>query len=307
MPRRCRSNGTADRAGKTKSKHPVGLVTAQCGRPLELGDGSRIAGALSAGAFSPAEYAFANLWLFRERHDYRLCEDPVPHIRGTTYDGQCHALPLVPWRKEEAEALFRSGAECLYPIGAEGPDLAARFALGIDHRRADSDYWFEASAMARLSGARTRRQQAASFESEFRPRAVRWEPSSRDEALDVLEGWERDTERMPEEADGRECREALELSATLGLEGLLIRTDAGEAAAFLLASRAGDAAVIHFAKGRRAFSHAYPWMFAHYAGTCGAAWLNFEQDLGRPGFAQAKRAYAPTRHEPKFRLFPKSA
>ena len=42
-----------------------------------------------------SEYLFANLFLFREVHDYRLKWEPCPHILGLTYDGARHAMPLI--------------------------------------------------------------------------------------------------------------------------------------------------------------------------------------------------------------------
>lgn len=273
------------------------------GRALTPADRATIDRALAGGAFAPAEHAFANLWLFRDRHDYRLHDRPVPHLRGTTYDGERHALPLGPIDASVAGALL-ADVDCLYPIGSEGPVLAASLGLAIDHDPADSDYWYDAGALATLADARTRRQQAAAFAEAMSPVAVPWTPALADESRFVLDGWMTDVARSTRDTDDCECREALEMAGPLGLEGILVRTGQGEPVSFLLASASedGTARTVHFAKGRRATSGAYPWMFAHYARSSGATWLNFEQDLGKPGFAQAKRAYAPIRHQPKYRL-----
>jgi len=70
----------------------------------------------------------------------------------------------------------------------------------------------------------------------------------------------------------------------------------------MIAEGADGSRIVHYAKGRRAYAGAYPWMFAHYAAQAGVARINFEQDLGKPGFAQAKRAFAPAAKLRKFRL-----
>ena len=272
------------------------------GRPLSLQDAGRIAQALGAGPFAPAEHQFANLWLFRARHRYRIVEDPIPYVRGVTYDGMVHALPLAKLGAVAMHALAAGGVDCLYPLGDDAAPHADMFNLTATYDPADSDYWYEGSAMASLNHAKSRRGQARRFATDQAPDWQDWTPSLAAEALAILDGWARDVDRPIERTDTSECREAIAMSHALGLEGGVVRTGAGEPVAFLLASRAGDARVVHFAKGRRSHSDAYPWMFATYAARSGATWLNFEQDLGNPGLARSKRAYAPVRIQPKFRI-----
>ena len=281
-------------------KHSIPIAPA--GRPLDLRDLVRISGALRAGAFSPAEFCFANLWLFRERHNYRLCEAPIPHIAGETYDGARHALPLVDLTEKSAGALLDSGIDCLYPIGAEASSLATRLGLDLSFNPADSDYWYAAADLATLRPSKVRRAQARQFAADHSPVFESWSEASIGDASIVLEGWGRDVARPAEQTDLSECRNAIAQAAILGLEGGVVRIESGEPVAFLLASSAGDARVVHFAKGRRHQSNAYPWMFATYAENSRASWINFEQDLGNPGLAQSKRAYGPCRLEPKYRL-----
>ncbi len=271
------------------------------GRPLELADAVRIKAALPSGVFVPSEYCFANLWLFREIHGYRLVENPVPHVRGTTYDGQVHALPLDELTGDLAAALLAGDVDCLYPYGENGPEEAERLGLAASDNPADSDYWYAAAELAELVGAKTRRQQMRAFSKAHSPEYVRWHDGLAEEALVVLDGWARDITRPAADTDVAECREAIALAEELGLEGGLVRVG-NKPVAFLLASRAGTARILHFAKGRRAYDGCYPWLFATYAARCGGNWMNFEQDLGIDGLAQSKRAYAPHRIKSKYRL-----
>jgi hypothetical protein len=281
-------------------------VTAQhqCdGRPLELSDRSRISGLLSDTGRAPSEHCFANLFLFRERHRYNLCETPVPHVRGLTYDGVIHALPLAPVDAEVARGLFESGVDCLFPIGTGAEVLAGALELVAWAVDADSDYWYDGPTMATLSGAKQRRAQARAYEAEHAPRLESWTSALVADAEAILDGWLADVQRRTEDTDVVECAEAIRLADVLGLEGALVRTAGGIPVAFLLASVTADGSrVIHFAKGRRAHSGAYPWLFCHYAKQTRALKLNFEQDLGNPGLAQSKRAYAPIDRVQKFRL-----
>jgi len=254
--------------------------------------------ALAQGAFAPAEHCFANLWLFRDVHCYRLFDGPIPHLRGVTYDGETHALPLGVVSTAQVDSLFADGVDCLYPLTR---DAADRYQGDIAANPADSDYWYKAADMATLAHAKTRRSQARSFAERCQPIFEAWHDDLSDDALHVLDGWASDITRPAKETDIAECREAISLADTLGLEGGVVRIGS-KPVSFLLASRSGNTRVLHFAKGRRAFDGCYPWMFATYAAQSGAEWLNFEQDLGIPGLAQSKRAYAPHSLQPKYRV-----
>src|ERR1700704_5848107 len=107
-------------------------MTAAVDHRLSLGDRPAIEAALAGGAAAPSEHCFANLYLFRERHDYRLHDEPIPHVSGVTYDGQRHALPLAPLDAGDAERLFARGIDCLFPIGRDASEMAERLALRAD-------------------------------------------------------------------------------------------------------------------------------------------------------------------------------
>jgi hypothetical protein len=272
------------------------------GRLLRLSDREWISARLSAASGAPAEYEFANLFLFRARHAYRLVDGPIPHLRGMTYDGQRHALPLAPLDRASADNLLDTN-DCLFPLGREALELAATLGLACGFSAEDSDYVFDAARLAGLHGAKTRRAQARAFAATRAPTAHTVTRALADEMMRVLEGWFADVDRDADATDLAECRDAIGNLAALGLRGALVRTGEDEPVAFLLASARTDGEhVIHFAKGRRAHDGAYPWLFARYAAASGAKRLNFEQDLGNPGFAQSKRSYAPAELRAKYRL-----
>lgn len=251
----------------------------------------------------PSEYRLANLHLYRDRHAYRLIEDADGlALLGTTYDGERHALPFGPLTPERAGRLLDHAA-CLYPIAPdEAAPLCAAAGLAMDDRAEDADYLYEAAALARLAGAKAKRAQAAAFAREA---AVAMEPIdalNMADARAVLHGWFADVGREAAATDLAECGEALDLLGPLDLEGWLVRAE-GAPVGFLIASAAGeDERVVHFAKGRRSSAGVYPWMFARFAAESGARLLNFEQDLGNPGLAQSKRAFAPCGQRRKMRI-----
>jgi hypothetical protein len=271
------------------------------GAPISIDLLPRLATLVAATKSPLSEYCLANLFLFRGRHDYRFHEGPIPHVRGVTYDGLVHAMPLAPIDEDVARCLL-DHANCIAPLGDEALEYASRFGLACDWQEADSDYIYSAERLARLAGAKAKRAQARAFARDSRPEARILSAETLSSAQAVLEGWFEDVGRNASATDLAECREGLAHRVRLGLDGLVVIAN-GEPAAFLLAGDAADGSrIVHFAKGRRAYSGAYPWMFAAYAARAGADRINFEQDLGNAGFAQAKRAFAPAGKLRKFRL-----
>jgi uncharacterized protein len=63
---------------------------------------------------------------------------------------------------------------------------------------------------------------------------------------------------------------------------------------------------VHFAKGKRGYPGVFPHLFSRFAGMYGYRFdrLNFEQDLGKPGFRQAKHSHGPSGFLHKHRLSP---
>ena len=277
------------------------------GEPLHLGHRAMLSPLIAALGTSLSEYSFANLFLFRQAHAYWVVAEPLVHILGTTYDGLRHAMPLVPVAAldRSAVSILLRQADMLYPI-AEGERAAAeRLGLTAAAKDADADYLYAADRLAALQGGalKRKRSQANAFDVAENPVTLPLGPETEAAALAILDGWLADVGRAPVATDYTACREALKHRAALGLEGLVVLSRDGTPLGFLMAGGLADGSkAVHFAKGRRAHAGVYPWMFARFAARCDAARLNFEQDLGKPGFAQAKRAFDPIARLAKYRL-----
>jgi hypothetical protein len=274
-----------------------------------VSDRARVEGWLATDRSNLSETSFANLYLFRDTHAYQLVDGPLPHLIGRTYDGQAHVTLLSPpARAEIAMALLHDGA-CLYPVGDAG--LAAFEGLVVSTTREDDwDYVYEAEAMATLGGRRSRnkRAQARRFESEQSPDLITLDgadaAATRD-AIAVLDGWMADSDKPWAETDYAACREGLEQARALGLWGFVVRGH-GKPCGLVLADRLpGGAVCVHFAKGRRDQDGVFPFMFSRLAARVGKGLINFEQDLGNPGFRQSKLAYDPIARLRKHRLSPR--
>lgn len=270
--------------------------------PLSLGHLGQLRSLLAELRQPFSEYSLANLYLFRERHDYRLVDEPSPYLLGVTYDGEEHALPLTDLDDALLESML-DRADCIYPLEPDRAGALQRKGLYSYWNDDDSDYLYRADYLAVLKGARKKLSQARNFELGAAPALEPIASGNLADVKSVLAGWLADVGRREEETDYGNCIEALEAREQLGLSGILARTGGGEPVGFLLSGedRRGGV-IVHFAKGRREYDGVYPWMFSRHAAMLGDCLVNFEQDLGNAGFARSKRALAPMGKLVKYRV-----
>jgi hypothetical protein len=250
---------------------------------------------------------FANLYLFRRAHDWRLLRGALPCIAGRGYDGARLLIPLFDLQSAPPDLLHEllCGHDAFGPLSAmQAAQLdAQRFALHSS--RDDADYLFPAEHFRHYRGAglNKKRNLVKQLHAAHHVEAMPYREAMAEEGRQVLEAWMDAKGKHPGEADDAACQEALALCGTLGLHGFLYRI-AGRPAGFVLAQliRPG-VSVMRFAKGVDAFKGLYQHMFQHY---CQAmpevAWLNFEQDLGLANFRRTKLSYKPVALLSKMRV-----
>ena len=249
-----------------------------------------------------SEMCAANLYLFRDAHAYRLSLDEAPFVQGVTYDGMPHAAPLAALDDDALAELSQQSGLTLYP-------LAARDQWASTYNPDDSDYVFRSPDLAEYAGPvrKAPRNMRRRFRREFEPRDEPFDGRRTQDGLAVLEAWLADVGKPWADTDYAACREAFALFEPLRLIGLITFTSGGDPAGFLLASPLGDgSAAVHFAKGKRRYPGVIPHLFSRFAEIEGHRFprLNFEQDLGKPGFRQAKRSHGPSALLHKHRLRP---
>lgn len=259
------------------------------------------------GAQTPSEYAFSNLYLFRQAHDYRYIPGSHPCIHGATYDGTRHVLPLFDLRQATVDELISvlEGQDCLYPVPESvlAEMGSARFCWA--DAQDDADYIYPANNFREYRGELLRKKHNLMQQllAAHQMRSLPLSDATLDDARTVLSAWMGAKGKRPGEADDGACLEALELYRQFDMDGLVYYAGSVPVG-FLIAQQFTPAlAVMRFAKGCDTHKGIYQYMFHHYCiSRSGLEWLNFEQDLGLANFRQTKRSYQPASMLRKFRV-----
>ena len=282
------------------------------GMPLALDMQAPIEAALSrlregSAEWCLSDHSFSNLYLFRAAHDYRYVPGEWPCVSGRTYDGTRHLMPLFAPADAPFEVLrgLLEGHDCLYPVARRDADALPSEAFSLSDSPDDADYLYAATQFAdypgrALAAKRNQvRQLLTSHVLSAEPFSEAWVTAARE----TLRGWMLQKGKAEGEADEAACIEALDHAARFGLEGFVHFAN-GMPAGFVLAQELQPGVfVMRFAKGLDSHVGIYPYMFQHFCRAFArpVAWLNFEQDMGLPGFRRSKRSYGPSALIPKFR------
>jgi hypothetical protein len=253
-----------------------------------------------------SEYAFANLYLFRRKHNYEIRFDDHIAIYGRTYDDHMYVMPLFDISKVTKEYLMHltQGVDFMFPIHEAHLHLCSQGHLTATYDNNDSDYIHASWKFSAYPGnnLRGKKSLANSFSRNYISEAHPLSEGNQDDAISVLKQWQEQTGQLHESTDYGPCLEALLLREALELFGFIYYAE-GRPCGFIIAEElTPEMCVLHFYKGKREFKGIYEYMFQHFA-KCYAdryTFFNFEQDLGLPGIQQAK--YRPDYMYRKYEL-----
>lgn len=249
-----------------------------------------------------SELTFANLYLFRNAHSYRLTlVNNIPVILGMGYGGEPYFLPPVDESPIPAvNALLKQGMT-LY--GAD-EDFLARFVIKGDFAVAEDrdnfDYLYLREDLSELRGSRyhKKKNRINYLLKRVDVGIEKFSDAHAEGALRLLAEW-RKVKAQEEKAslllEVDAAAEALRLHRELGLQGVTALVD-GEVKGFALGERLNsDTSVCHFEKADP-FMEGLPQLinreFNKYLFT-DCTYVNREQDLGDPGLRTAKLSYHP--------------
>lgn len=251
-----------------------------------------------------SEFTFANIWLFRKTHRYRVSrlKDSAVFIIGSDADVRFFMLPFGAPKEENLPKLF---ADFAYMKCAGEADATRMTALGytVTEDSNNFDYLYLRKELAELSGRRFHKKKnlvnlfLSTYSCDVKPLV---EANVKD-ALEVLDGW---LTEHGEAGDYEAAKEALVNMETLALCGGIFYVN-GVGAAFILGEElTADTFVIHFEKARGGYHGLLPYLNRSFAELLPAkyVYVNREQDLGDEGLRHSKQSYRPVGFVKKYKV-----
>jgi hypothetical protein len=259
-----------------------------------------------------SEFSFANLFLFREVHDYSVStvgDSTVVFGRG--YDGGEYFLPPLGGDIGMALALLLEESRVLYGADESFVDGFLRDVEGVElmEDRDSFDYIYLREELAELPGNRyhKKKNRVNYFTSRHSFAIEPFSGEYLESSLHMLDDWRRirsgveSPSLLPETVA---AGEALRMAEQLGLKGLVALVE-GEVKAFVLGEKLNDTtAVCHFEKSDTFMEGLSQLMDREFARLCftECKYMNREQDLGEPNLRRAKLSYHPVEMIRKFRV-----
>jgi uncharacterized protein len=262
---------------------------------------------------SVSEGTFANLFLFRHAHTYRLTRLKAAYVvLGRGYDGSEYFLPPLGGDTNETlstlfdDGMVLCGCDERFVAGC----LMGRKNIEIIEDRDAFDYLYLRQNLADLPGNQYHKKKNRinyfSARHEFTVSPLL--PEHREGAFRLLEEWFRvrsevESSSLRPEVDA--TAEALEMADRLGLEGVVILVE-GMLRAFALGERLNHTtSVCHFLKADPFLDGLYQLADREFNRCCftDCTYVNREQDLGEPNLRKSKLSYHPCELVKKFRAW----
>lgn len=280
-------------------------------RPIALAD-KQLLDALFA-LLQPriSEFTFANLYLFRKAHAYRLSMvNDALVILGQGYDGVLYFLPPLNGSVHDALNRLLEAGMTLY--GADESFVSAylqRDNVEIVEDRDSFDYLCLRQDLAELPGNRyhKKKNRINYFFRRHECKVELYTDRHRDGCLELLGEWRRirgEIESNSLELEAEATAEALNMIVPLGLAGVVALAE-GKVRAFALGERLNDdTSVCHFEKADPFLDGLYQLIDREFCRLLftDCVYVNREQDLGEPNLRKAKLSYHPLELVRKFRV-----
>jgi uncharacterized protein len=258
-----------------------------------------------------SEFTFANLYLFRMAHAYRLSmAGKALVILARGYGGEPYFL--LPPDEGAEEALFRLLDDGVTLYGAD-PPFIEKYLQGkgveIEPDRSSFDYLYLREELAELPGNRfhKKKNRISYFAGRHAYSIELYGESHLRGGLALLDEWRRvreeiETGSVALEADAN--AEALRMAAPLGLQGVVALVD-GSVRALALGERLNrDTAVCHFEKADPFMEGLYQLIDREFSRLLftDCTHVNKEQDLGISNLRDSKLSYHPVGLVEKYRV-----
>jgi uncharacterized protein len=276
--------------------------------PLSLHHKELLQGRLRDLRTQVSEYSFANLYLFRSRHDYSVIDDGEIFIRGKTYDNDRYLMPTRDIRRIDMEVLDRNMAETgmVFPVPEEWLPQFQNPRYSISSRDEESDYIIDIERLTTYRGNKLhdKKNLLNQFMHYYQCTALPLTDDRLGDARTVLKAWQEESGSPAEATDFHACEEAITLYDELVLCGGIYYID-NRPVAFIIGEELDNATfALHFAKALREFKGIYQFIYNQFAKIMPSRYtdFNFEQDLGLESLRHMKASYQPKKMLKKYRV-----
>ena len=250
-----------------------------------------------------SEFTFANIYLFRDQHRYRVTRSPDGDVIILGQDGgnQFFMAPFGLPKKTFLITLM-ANYQRMKCVSVSQKTVLEAMGFAISEDRDNFDYLYSRQELAELTGRKFQKKRNLikafinNYRYEGRPLLEQYLP----DALGILESWRNEHDSI---GDYFAAKEALEKSEELQLCGGIYYVE-GNPAAYSLGEElaSGTSFVIHFEKALNQYKGIYQFVNQAFASiiTDSYSTLNREQDLGDEGLRQAKHSYRPIGYVEKY-------
>ncbi len=253
-----------------------------------------------------SEFTFANLYLFRHDHRYRISRLPGGPIviSGDDKGTRFFMLPFELPARDMLARLFHD-FDIMKCIPASMKESIETEGYALEEDRNNFDYLYLRKNLAELTGRKfhKKRNLIKAFVSNYSYTGKPLLEEHLEEALGILESWR---EGHDDPGDYIAAKEALEKAEELQLCGGIYYVEDKPVAYSLGEELAlGTSFVIHFEKAVRGYKGIWQFVNQAFASIIPEQYetLNREQDLGNEGLRRAKHSYKPSGYVKKYRAF----
>jgi len=270
-----------------------------------------------------SEFTFSNLFLFRNRYQYRIALLPgglpepqagliisgiSPIDQGKFFMSPCgfpgaeilkHLFETHDYWKNIPPSLFDSLVN-----GVPAGQYLETQGITISDDRENFDYLYLRSELAALSGKKFHKKKnlVNAFMKAWPNHEQRLlEPELIPDAREILNKWKED---RGDDADYIPSKESLDMFSDFDMRGAIYYIN-GKPVAYCLGEGVAGGTIfcIHFEKGLEQYKGIYQYMNQAFAASLdsGYTYINREQDLGNAGLRQAKMTYRPVAFVKKFK------
>ena len=254
-----------------------------------------------------SEFTFANIYLFRRTHNYRIArlDNELFVITGRDNDNHFFMLPFGLPDESIIQELFHNH-HVMKAASAQQAEILSKLGYTACEDRDNFDYLYSREDLVNLTGRKFHKKKnllnlfIKNNEYQAKPLLEEY----RDDALQILERW---NQQHDGSNDFSAAKEALEKMWPLQLCGGIFYIDEQPAAYCLGEELAlGESFVIHFEKAVLADNSrgVYQYINQAFASILPEKYktVNREQDLGNPGLQQAKMSYNPLDFVRKYKV-----